>query len=218
MNHADETNDGVDYSQKLTGGVNTQVGVGKSMRVYPGDKVKIEAYGKYYNPQSTQSNVTGFALALTSAFGVSSSSTGEALKAYNALEDYGSFIAAGGDGGNSNNPKLFVTILLFDKDYNFLDVAWQQIDGGEQVGALPKAAHDYMMSEVTVKEPGFAYVYVSNENPTLVDFYVDDVTITHTPSNVIQYNEYYPFGLQTSASWTREKTQVIIICTMRAVS
>src|SRR5690606_525767 len=27
---------------------------------------------------------------------------------------------------------------------------------------------------------------------------------THTPTNVIQYNEYYPFGLQTSNSWTRE--------------
>jgi RHS repeat-associated protein len=61
-----------------------------------------------------------------------------------------------------------------------------------------------MSKEVTVKEAGYAYVFVSNENPTLVDFYVDDVVITHTPTNLIQYNEYYPFGLQTSASWTRE--------------
>jgi hypothetical protein len=28
-------------------------------------------------------------------------------------------------------PKLFVNILLFDKNYNLLDAAWQQIDGGE---------------------------------------------------------------------------------------
>ncbi|MBX2966552.1 MAG: hypothetical protein KF845_10430 [Cyclobacteriaceae bacterium] len=28
--------------------------------------------------------------------------------------------------------------------------------------------------------------------------------VTHTKSNVIQYNEYYPFGLQTNTSWTRE--------------
>jgi RHS repeat-associated protein len=28
--------------------------------------------------------------------------------------------------------------------------------------------------------------------------------VTHTKSNVIQYNEYYPFGLQASTSWTRE--------------
>jgi RHS repeat-associated protein len=64
-----------------------------------------------------------------------------------------------------------------------------------------------MSKEVTVKEAGFAYIYISNENPTLVEFYVDDVVVTHTPTNVIQYNEYYPFGLQTSTSWTRENTK-----------
>jgi RHS repeat-associated protein len=45
---------------------------------------------------------------------------------------------------------------------------------------------------------------VSNENAPLVDVYFDDVKITHTPSNLIQSNEYYPFGLQTANSWTRE--------------
>jgi RHS repeat-associated protein len=204
FDHTDAGDDGTDYSQKLTGGNNSQIGVAKSYKVYPGEKIKIEAYGKYYNAQSTGSNITAFAAALTGAFGLSSSSTGEALKAYNALENYGSFIAVGGSGGSSGNPKLFVNILLFDKDHKFVDAAWQQIDGGEQIGVSPKAAHDYMMQEVTVKEAGYAYVYLSNENPTLVEFYVDDVTITHTPTNVIQYNEYYPFGLQTANSWTRE--------------
>jgi tRNA A-37 threonylcarbamoyl transferase component Bud32 len=45
---------------------------------------------------------------------------------------------------------------------------------------------------------------VSNENPNLVDVYFDDVTMTLTKSNIIQYNEYYPFGLPTANSWTRE--------------
>jgi RHS repeat-associated protein len=31
--------------------------------------------------------------------------------------------------------------------------------------------------------------------------------VTHTKTNVLQYNEYYPFGLQTSKSWTRENVQ-----------
>jgi RHS repeat-associated protein len=30
--------------------------------------------------------------------------------------------------------------------------------------------------------------------------------MTYTPTNVIQYNEYYPFGLQTASSWTRTNT------------
>lgn len=194
------------YSQKLTGASGSQVGVAKSIKVYPGDKVKIDAYAKYYNPSGTASNIAGFALALTGAFGVTSSSTGEMLKAYNTLNNYGGIIAGGGSGGSSSYPKLFVNILLFDKDYNFLDAAWEQIDGGEQIGATP-TNHDLMSKEVTVKEAGYAYVFLSNENPTLVEFYVDDVVITHTPTNVIQYNEYYPFGLQTSTSWTRENTK-----------
>jgi len=49
-------------------------------------------------------------------------------------------------------------------------------------------------------------MYVSNENATLVDVYFDDVKVTHTKSNVIQANEYYPYGLQTANSWTREST------------
>jgi RHS repeat-associated protein len=47
-------------------------------------------------------------------------------------------------------------------------------------------------------------MYVSNENATLVDVYFDDVVMTYTKSNIVQYNEYYPFGLQTQNSWTRE--------------
>jgi RHS repeat-associated protein len=37
--------------------------------------------------------------------------------------------------------------------------------------------------------------------------YFDDFKVTQTKSNVIQYNEYYPFGLQTSTSWTRDNSK-----------
>jgi RHS repeat-associated protein len=45
---------------------------------------------------------------------------------------------------------------------------------------------------------------VSNENATLVGVYFDDVVITQTKNNIVQANEYYPFGWQTVNSWTRE--------------
>ncbi|NBW35353.1 MAG: hypothetical protein EBR30_10115 [Cytophagia bacterium] len=62
------------------------------------------------------------------------------------------------------------------------------------------------MREYTAKEEGYVFMYVSNENATLVDVYFDDIVMTRTRSNLIQYNEYYPFGLQTANSWTRENT------------
>ena len=73
-----------------------------------------------------------------------------------------------------------------------------------QVGATPVVAHDFMTREYTIKEEGYVFMYVSNENATLVDVYFDDIVMAHTKGNVVQYNEYYPFGLQTANSWTRE--------------
>ncbi len=208
FDHTDVGNDGTDYAQKLTGAASSQIGVAKSYKVYAGDKVKLEAYAKYWNTSSSNSNLTAFAAALTSAFGVSSSSTGEALKAYNALNSFGGLVATGtGHSSNSGDPKAFVTILLFDKNYNFLDAAWDQLDDTfSQDASGINLPFDLLSIEYTAREEGFAYVYISNESGTLMDLYFDDVTATYTPSNVIQYNEYYAHGSPTANSWTRENT------------
>ncbi len=100
-----------------------------------------------------------------------------------------------------------MNIVIYDKDYNVIDFTYEQIDGGKQVGVSPSVPHDYMSAEYTAKEVGYAYVFISNENPTLTDVYFDDVTINRTPTNVIQYNEYYPFGLQAGTSWTRDDSK-----------
>ncbi len=194
------------YSQKLSGGYNSQIGLAKSFKIYPGDKVKVEAYAKYTNASSTSSNLTGFASALLAAFGAPTPAGGETGTASSALNNWGSLVA-GGNGPTSTGPKAFVNIIIFDKNYNLLDITYEAIDPvAEQVGISPVVAHDNLMREYVAKQEGYAFVYLSNENATLVDVYFDDVTMTHTPTNVLQYNEYYPFGLQTSNSWTRENT------------
>ena len=50
------------------------------------------------------------------------------------------------------------------------------------------------------------FVYLSYENQSNNWVYFDDFKVTHTKSNVIQYNEYYPFDMNTANSWTRENT------------
>jgi RHS repeat-associated protein len=60
---------------------------------------------------------------------------------------------------------------------------------------------------VKIKEAGFMYVYLSYEGEGTNWVYFDDLNITHTKTNVIQYNEYYPYGLQTNMSWTRENSK-----------
>jgi RHS repeat-associated protein len=58
--------------------------------------------------------------------------------------------------------------------------------------------------QLTIKEAGYVFVYLSYEDLSNNFAYFDDLQIVHTKTNVIQYNEYYPFGLQAAASWTRE--------------
>ena len=191
------------YSQLLNGAANGQVGLAKTLKVFPGDVIRADVYAKYFNPTSTTSNIAGFATALTAAFGLSPASVGDGLKAFQGLTDFGSVIVANNGSPGAAGPKAFITILQFDQEFNFVDAAWDQISAtAQETGG--NVAHDLMTQQVTIKEPGYVYIYVSNENPTLVDVYFDDLTITHTKTPVIQYNEYYPFGLQTANSWTRE--------------
>ncbi|MBL7874515.1 MAG: hypothetical protein JNL53_02560 [Cyclobacteriaceae bacterium] len=72
--------------------------------------------------------------------------------------------------------------------------------------SLPGGVPDKMALEAKARKPGYLYIYLSNENPTLAEVYFDDLSIKHVKSPVIQYNEYYPFGMQTANSWTRENT------------
>jgi RHS repeat-associated protein len=46
-----------------------------------------------------------------------------------------------------------------------------------------------------IKEPGYVYIYLSNEGNVQQDIYFDDLTITHDKSKVVQGDDYYPFGL-----------------------
>jgi RHS repeat-associated protein len=187
-------------SQYLHGGTNGQVGVAKSYKVFPGDQVKIEAYARYSASGGT-SNLANFAAALLSAFQLGAPVVGETGTASSAINSWGTLAAGGfGDGStDSADPKAFVNILIFDKNYKFLDVAYSQVTSSSSPALLS--------ASYTIKEPGYAYLYISNENPTLVDVYFDDVAMTFTPTNVIQSNEYYPFGLQTANSWTRDNNK-----------
>lgn len=164
------------------------------------------------SPPTFSSTATPFASALLAAFGLEAPVVGETGTARAALDDWGSMVDGGYQSGDPSAPQAHVNIVVFDRNYNFLEAAFEQIsDNAEQVGVSPDVDHDYLMKEYTIKEAGFVFVYVSNNSP--VNVYFDDVTISHTPTNVIQYNacppklqrrrEYYPFGLQTDRSWTR---------------
>jgi len=202
----DHTDAGTVYQrvQWLNGGVNGRVGLAKSIPVMPGDQVSISAYGKYMNLSST-GNPTALITSLAAAFGVSSGSIGEQGKIYQGLNSFASSVPNGthqGDDGSA--PKAFVTILFFDKNYNLIDAAWDQMSNtGAQTSGTIKQPHDLLSISAKAPEAGYAYVFLSNEHPTYVDVYYDDVSLCVTPSPIVAVNDYYPYGL-TFNDGTRE--------------
>ncbi len=134
--------------QYLNGGYMGQVGVSKSYKVFPGDQLKIEAYGRYNAPTTTSSGLGNFAVALLSAFALPNPVGGETGTPSSGINSWGSIAAGGfGDGSTDNTDvKAFVNIILFDKNYNFLDVAYAQVNSS--------GAPSYITQSYTVKEPG----------------------------------------------------------------
>src|SRR5690606_20796319 len=145
--------------------------------------------------------------ALLSAFGLPTPAGGEAGTASAALQAYGSFIAGGGSPGTSGWPKGWLNMLVFDKDYNLIDLAYEQLDAAymQPVGNVNKLPMQKLSVSKAIKEPGYVYIYISNEGSVQQDVFFDDFKITHTKSPVIQTNDYYPFGL-TFNSYSRENS------------
>jgi RHS repeat-associated protein len=183
-------------SELLNGGYSGRVGVAKSFSVMPGDQVQIQAYAKYTTPSGTPADYSTFVASLLSAFNLSAPAVGEVGTPSSGVNYFGNWeLGSNGNINNGDPVKVFVTIFLFDKNYNLIDAAY---DVSTSSGAL-------MSKSYTVREPGYAYLYVSNEHPNLLDVYIDDVTMTHTPSPIIKMDDYYPFGL-TYNSYSRENS------------
>jgi RHS repeat-associated protein len=108
---------------------------------------------------------------------------------------------ASGTGGNRGNsqPAAYLNFILFDKDYKVLDLGFQPATG---LNVKTKIS----FPTKTIKEAGYLFVWLSYENESNNYVQFDDLKITHTKTNIIQYNEYYPFGLQAGTSWTRDQT------------
>ncbi|WP_165824046.1 Ig-like domain-containing protein [Pseudochryseolinea flava] len=205
VEHTDAANVST-HTQKLNGYGNGRVGVARSYTVMPGDEISVKAWAKYMN-LSTSASPAGLINSLSSAFGVSSSSTGDERILYDALESY-SLSVVGGDHEDDDDtaPKVFATILFFDKDYNFLDAAFDQISTvGAQTSSTVKGPHDLIEISAKAPEAGYAYVFLSNEHYNHVDVYFDDVTFAIKPSAIESVNDYYPFGL-TYNSYSRESS------------
>jgi len=65
--------------------------------------------------------------------------------------------------------------------------------------------HEMLGTTINITEPGYVYIWLSNESTTPVPVYFDDFAVTHTKSPVVQSNDHFAFGMDISSfSYQRE--------------
>jgi len=175
-------------------------GPAKTLKVFPGDAVDLEVYA-YYEGSSgfgaTNQTLSNLVLSVAAAFGGAPGGPGESGLVYNRVN--GAYNTFGSPANRGDGiPTAHLNYILFDKDYNLLDMGFKPVLSGSM--SMQKIS----FNTLNIKEAGYMYVYLSYGGDGTNWVYFDDLKITHTKTNVIQYNEYYPFGLQVNTSWTRD--------------
>ncbi|MFO0507730.1 MAG: RHS repeat-associated core domain-containing protein, partial [bacterium] len=176
-------------------------GPAKSLKVYPGDKVDMETHCYYESASgygSTNSTVATMLTSIASAFGGVSGGAGESGSIFNGINSALDQIGLAPNLGDGR-PSAYLNYILFDQQYKVVDMGWTAVPSTASF-----AKQKISIPQITVKEAGYMFVYLSYETASNNWVYFDDFKVTQTKTNVLQYNEYYPFNLNTSNSWTRE--------------
>lgn len=198
------------YSTRLNGTAHEKYGLGKSIAVLPGDVITAEVYAKYVDSNTNNWNAVLSNLMATIANGTAPAGTfidgGAGGSIGGTTFPYIGALARTGDSGTG--PKAYLNYLIFDQNFAY------KSGGFKRLSAAPKetgtdVAHERLAFEgaqqITITEPGYVYVYISNENDTPVEVYFDDFKVTHTKVPIVSSQDYYPFGL-TFNSYSRENT------------
>lgn len=195
------------YAQRLSGRDGEKIGLTRSISVMPGDKVNIEVYAKYYDP--TASNEATFAnlmSAIINNIGVPAGTFVDGV-GYGQGSSLPFTPGWGAKDGTGAPPMAYLNWMVFDRDYSqdlgrsgYMRITTNAKETGTN------ATHDKLFSpEITITQPGYVYIWLSNENPTPVEVYFDDFKVTQVKSPVIQQDDYYPFGL-TFNKYSRENS------------
>src|SRR5690606_13910211 len=167
-----------------------------------GDTIRAEVFAKYLDPG--QNNWTTALHDLMAAIAGGTAPTGTVIEAVPP---------SGGDGfpfaglldaakAGDTGTRAYLNILLFDENFGFLDAAYVPVSMAAREDGT-NVPHEKLSGEIVVQQPGYVYIYFSNDNGQPLEVFFDDFTVTHSHSAIVQADDYYPFGL-TFNSYKRE--------------
>jgi RHS repeat-associated protein len=206
FNIFDHTNTGPTYyATRLTGGnTNAKFGLTKTLSVMPGDQVNMQVYAKYVD-----TNTANWTTALNTFLAMING----ASPTPGSIVDGGTAGSIGGgtypistinhSAETGTPPKAYLNYIVFNRELTtVLDMGYSRITTNSREYGQD-CAHDLLSLSYTVKEPGYMYIYLSNENPTPVEVFFDDFNVTHVKSPIIQVTDLYPYGA-VAQTYSRE--------------
>ncbi|MCP4459902.1 MAG: RHS repeat-associated core domain-containing protein, partial [Cytophagales bacterium] len=172
-----------------------QTGAMAMIQVDKGDTVKLSVQANYESvPSGNTFAETAFALlfnAFDGAYGASSGEGGISGGSASEFDDAlnGSGMTSKSDA--SSAPRAFLNYIYFDDEMQHHTAGFEQVT----TGALGIGIHEsVVMDEIIADKGGYIMVYLSNENSEAVNMHFDDLEIYHGKTNVVQADDYYPFG------------------------
>jgi RHS repeat-associated protein len=179
------------------------VGPSWNKKLCAGDKVDMEVYA-YYEPTSgygsTNTLIASMITSVATAFGGVANAPDFTGQIYNGVSSAINNFGLGSNPGDAQ-PSAYLNYILFDRNYKVMDMGWTAVPSTANF-----AKQKISLPTITAKEAGFIFIYLSYEDQSNNWVYFDDLKVTFTPTNILQSNEYYPFGLQTANSWTRDNS------------
>ncbi len=194
---------GGSYSERLSGSAQEKYGLAKSISVMPGDVINAEVYAKYVDPVS--SNWTPALASLMSQ--ITTAAAGVVVDGTGYPTSTSSFPYAGLNNttGSTGGPKAYLNWLIFDRNYVLITGGYQRLSATPKETGSNVAHERLACPAITINQPGYVYIYLSNEETTAVEVYFDDFKVTQAKSAIVQQDEYYPGGA-TFNSYVRENS------------
>jgi RHS repeat-associated protein len=193
----DHTNNGsTHYSERLNGSANEKYGLAKSISVMPGDVVNLDVFAKYTDPD--RSHWQDALVNLITQIANGTAQLGTVVDGSGYLTNGSTTFPMTGLNGTSTStgpgPKAYLNWLVFDRNFVFKNGGYVRMtDKAKEDGSI--VDHEQLSAQLTIKEPGYVYVYLSNEETSPVDVFFDDLTVELVKGPIVQETDYDPFGL-----------------------
>lgn len=194
------------YAQRLSGSQHEKIGLAKSIAVGRGDVVNAEVFAKYFDRNDP--NPTPVLQALLSVLANPAASGAVSDGAGYTSNDPLAFPWRSGVGKQEDSrvPKAFINYIFINQRND--PASLRLIARPISIRALENGSdvdHERLFVTDTISEPGYVYIYLSNDGDSPTEVYFDDFTVEHIKSPIIQSQDYYPFGL-TFNNFTRENS------------